>query len=177
MLTTDFKNWCENQSILYRRHLNLEDFAPLPARMLAQFLEVTLLRPDQIPEFSRTYFKHLQQSTTWSAVLLPVPSPIIIYNPTHSSVRFESNIMHELAHLICGHKPEDLSPISGNFFTRCYPLQNEKEAEYFGGCLQIPGIALRWASQRELDIEEIAHHYHASTAMVQFRANMNGKSL
>jgi IrrE N-terminal-like domain len=52
--------------------------------------------------------------------------------------------------------------------------QDEDEAVYLGGCLQIPRRGLLWAIQKKMTIDRIALHFNASQDMVQFRINVIG---
>jgi Zn-dependent peptidase ImmA (M78 family) len=54
---------------------------------------------------------------------------------------------------------------------------NEDEATYLGGCLQIPKRGLLWATQRKMLLPQIAAHFGASEAMVLFRSNVTGISI
>ena len=83
--------------------------------------------------------------------------------------------MHELAHLICEHKPARIEP-PGRFpwALRTFDLVQEREAEWLGGCLQIPRDAILFLVRRGYDNEAIAAQFAASEDMVRFRRNMTG---
>lgn len=178
-LAFKFRHWCENEAVRWRRKLNLYAYDPLPAARLAACLGVRLVHPGEIPGFdSGTSMKILEQdSGSWSAVVLPIPGhpPLIIYNPYHAPTRHESNIMHELAHLILRHKP---IMIQANlpFLRQSYKPDDEEEAAYLGSCLQITKNGLDWAFGRGLSKPEIARHFGASEELVQFRLNMTGRN-
>lgn len=99
---------------------------------------------------------------------------LIIYNPTHAATRYESNVMHELAHLLLGHQPIHFHQVSGTIPVREYRTVDEKAAEYLEGCLQITARGLNWAFQRSMTLQEIAEHFGASIQMVRYRCNMTG---
>ncbi len=79
--------------------------------------------------------------------------------------------MHEFAHIILKHKMVSREPKTGLFQRR---QQDEDEAVYLGGCLQIPRRGLLWAKQKKMNISQIALHYKASEEMVKFRSNVIG---
>lgn len=87
--------------------------------------------------------KHLKAlngngSSEWSAltILNNEEKYIIIHNPTHSKLRQEKNIMHELAHIICKHKPEKLEPRENfPFLLRDYNNVDQEEEAKWLGCL------------------------------------------
>jgi Zn-dependent peptidase ImmA (M78 family) len=95
---------------------------------------------------------------------------IIYYNPYHAPTRFESTIMHELAHVILEHPPEKVS-IVHNELIREADKQKEAEADFLGSCLQIPRRGIIWARQRNMDKSAIATHFGASRQLVQWRLN------
>lgn len=98
-----------------------------------------------------------------------------MHNPTHSDARQQSNIMHELAHIICDHKVDKdklVNSLSG--FLRNYDEIQENEAEWLGACLQLPRQALLYSLKNNLSEDDIALKYCASVEMVRFRINTSG---
>ncbi|SRR6266487_236436 len=174
-LDRNIKNWCENESVRWRRELNMYAYDPLPAQRLAQHLKIPIMSPTDIPGVEEQILQHLLgEDAGWSAITIPIgeDSHLIIYNPTHAATRYESNVMHELAHLLLGHQPIRLRQLSGGIPAREYRKEDEKGAEYLGGCLQIPSKGLDWAVQRSMTQREIAEHFGASLQMVCYRCNM-----
>lgn len=174
----DFRQWCENEAVHWRRKLGLYAYDPLPADRLAAYLHIPLLPPDAIPDFDAASIMALSAAgdSGWSAVTIPVPdhSPIIIYNPGHTAVRHEANLMHELAHLLLGHRPI-LIQTDLPILRQSYRPEDEDQATYLGGCLQITRPGLDWAIGKGMPREEIAYHFGASAEMVQYRLNMTGR--
>lgn len=177
-MKASFKRWCEQEGVSWRRKLNLYGFDPLPAAKLAAYLQVDLITPLEIPDYNASGLIPLLESgkSGWSAVMMKVPGerPLIVYNPYHVPTRFESNIMHELAHLILEHKPTAIytrRPI----LRQTYPPGDEEEATYLGGCLQITMTGLDWAIGRGMTNQQIAQHFGASEEMVEYRLNVTGR--
>lgn len=153
----------------YRFGLRVND--PLPAEQLLQTLEGEALPPDKIPHIRAETAAWLMAQDDWSAGILRLAPLLIIYNPQHSAARHQSNMMHELAHVLLAHTMVGFSPATG------LPLRNprhEDEATYLGGCLQIPRLGLEWAVKSGYDRARIALHFGASEDMVRFRGNMTG---
>ncbi len=98
---------------------------------------------------------------------------MILHNDQHSPARRESNLMHELAHFLCGHPGNALEFSSGIGF-RQYNRRYELEAERLGATLQVPGDGLFQLARAGRTNEEIAEIYQASTQMVNFRRNILG---
>lgn len=174
MLNWDFRNKCENLGVYFRHQLSLNGFDPLGARQLAEHLGYQLLQPEDLIDgenFTEEDAAKVEQLDSWSACVVPINQPLIIYHPGHSQARFESSVMHELAHLILKHESEKLTIAHGKFAQRAYSMRQEKEAEYLGSCLQIPETVLRYARQNEMSIDEVMLTYGASREMVRWRLN------
>src|SRR5438270_13327829 len=96
-----FKAACEQISIEWRRKLgNRLAYDPLPASELLDALEISLIALDKLTNLSPEECQHL---TELSAAVISVEPIIVLYNPTHSPARHESNMMHECAHIILKH--------------------------------------------------------------------------
>lgn len=169
-LETAFKRQCEGIAVDWRYHLGLRAFAPLAAECLLEAFNGKALSPDQMRHLSATVAEwFLTTSEPWSGCVLTLNPLLIVYNPTHSPARHQSNIMHEMAHVILEHPMVGFSPETG------LPLRDprcEDEAIYLGSCLQIPRIGLQWAVNQGYDREKIAEYFGASIEMVRFRSNM-----
>ncbi len=179
-LDRNMKDWCENEGIRWRKALKMYAYDPLPARLLAQHLKIRVISPMETPEIDESTLQCLLiEDAGWSALTLPLGEGkhLIIYNPTHAATRYESNVMHELAHLLLGHQPIRFHQLSGGLLVREYRVTDEEAAKYLDGCLQIPARGLDWAFQRGMTQEEIAEHFGASLQMVRYRCNMTGRGL
>lgn len=172
-----FKTEADRIACRLRSELKLAKFAPLPARTLLAHLEIVLLQPSDIPELRPETLHRVMNgaSAHWSAITFYDASrrPLIIHNPKHALSRQESDLMHEAAHILCNHKPAKIVNASGCTF-RTYDPNQEKEAEWLGGCLQITRDGLLWAIRRQMTNDRIAEHFCASPDMVRFRRNTTG---
>lgn len=169
-----FKAQAERKSLEIRSNLSIEKHGYLSAQALADYIGIKVIGPEQISGIDSHDVTTLKRSDSpWSAIVLGTTPPLIIHNGNHSSARQESNLMHELSHIICGHPftETDLFPAS---LIREYPEEFEEEAKYMGGCLQIPREALVWAKTKRMSKEAIASHFHASKQMVTYRINVTG---
>lgn len=169
-----FKSDAERKSCSFRNTLGLSDYHPLAARSLANHLHCIITRPDRMPGLDPTSIMVLNTSGNgWSAITLATTPTLIIHNGGHSDARQESDLMHELAHIICEHSFATLEFVPG-IFRRVYPGNDEDEANYLGACLQIPRQALLWALYEGMSDEDIASYFGASIEMVRFRKNTTG---
>lgn len=148
----------------------------LPSKLLADHLGILLLSQPDCPDLSSTDLLNLNGQSGWSGATFECEDqPIILYNSHHSDARNESTIMHELSHIILKHKAhidEDLKHLG--LLLRNYNEIHENEANWLGGCLQIPFDGLVTALLKDKSLEEIAGLYGASLDMVKFRTNKSG---
>ncbi|MGB3653591.1 MAG: ImmA/IrrE family metallo-endopeptidase [Rivularia sp. (in: cyanobacteria)] len=169
-LPAKFRRRCESIATEQRQLLNLKAFEPLPANLLATRLNAKISTPQQVTNLSSKHIETLN-SNQFSAAIISDNPLWIIYNSTHAPARRESNLMHEFAHVLLEHQTVGFNPQTGQ------PLrieENENQATYLGGCLQIPRRGLLWAVQQEMNITQIAKYFGASEEMVRFRSNVTG---
>jgi Zn-dependent peptidase ImmA (M78 family) len=174
LLKAGFRKNSEKISLSFRKELGLNLFDPLPARVLAKHLKIEILTPKDIIGLTQPKKDILlnKGSKEWSAVtILTENNYIIIHNDSHLPERQESNLMHEVAHILCEHKVSSIDSVDGLLFRRYNPEQ-EAEASFMGACLQLPRLALKWALSRGMQLEQIAIHFNASIEMVRFRTNI-----
>lgn len=174
-----FKKWSDETSVDFRKKLDLKASEYLCAFKLCDYLNIPLLVPSKIEGLNGEHLENLlgDGSNHWSAASIPIGNGkfIIVHNPTHSRARQQSNLMHELAHIICKHEiPEEKTKIGLSGFLRNHDEQQENEAEWLGGCLQLPKQALFVALKSGMSEDQIAEHFNASKEMVRFRANISG---
>lgn len=126
---------------------------------------------------------HSTISKSWSG-FRPSPFPrrpsrsrtrkIIVVSPLRTAGRQNSDIAHELAHIMLNH---DLSEIcrelNGMPFRTCKPNE-EEEATAFGGTMLLPRPLLLSAARRRATIDEIASQYDVTVEMARFRYNTTG---
>jgi Zn-dependent peptidase ImmA (M78 family) len=177
-LDRGFKTRCETQAAHLREQLNLAGHEPLPAEKLADNLGIEIFCPQDIPDLSPKMVAHLlsKAARNWSAVtFIAEAQPYIIENTTHSPARRQSDLMHETSHIVLKHKPIRIVSVSWfPFPLREYRKVDEAEAEWLGGCLQVPRIGLEWAIKCQMEQDQIAEYYGASIQMVNYRRNVTG---
>lgn len=180
VLKRGFKANAEKLAKQYRGNLNIHPCAPLCAFKLAEHL--------QVPVFSATEFLKLSDEINllsgtngsdcgWSALtmLIKAGNRIIIHNPFHSVARQQSDMMHEVAHIICEHEHGQKDyDFDIPFGMREFNELQEEEAKCLGSTLQLATPCLLWANKRSMTTEAIAAHFNASTDMVTYRMNMTG---
>lgn len=174
-LVRGFKKQAEDKSIELRRLNQKRDYERLPAKDLAEYLEVIIISAGDLPGMNSALLKKLRGAAArWSAITIEINGhTVVILNPAHSEYRIESNIFHELSHIICKHDMKGFEPLDG-MMLRVYDVQQEEEAEWLGGCLHLPRKALEWAIKNNMSIDLISKNYLASSQMINFRINSTG---
>lgn len=110
----------------------------------------------------------------WSAVTLPQLKPVlIIHNPFHAPTRQESDLMHEMAHILCAHQSDLLTTIGGLPY-RSFAPEQEEEATWLGAALQAPRTALLAMFGRGMTLAQVAKFLGCSEDLVRFRKNKTG---
>lgn len=184
-----FKKDAEAWSVDIRQQLGLASHVACPARCVAELYGVSVTPVQSLPGLVETDLSDLfpdQQAVTqkikwllradqkFSAVVAIVREyKMVLYNADHSAARQESDIMHELAHIICEH-PGDCLQLNADIALRQYNTQYEEEAKWLGATLQIPEQGLFQLVRNGHSNQAIAEIYGASVDMVTFRRNKLG---
>ena len=178
MFARGFKTWCENTAVELRRTLRLQRTDPLGPEQLATQLGVKLCTPREIPGLSSKAIGVLLDSEkdSWSAVTLSSgDQTLIIFNSSHSLGRRANDIMHELAHILLGHKPARMMYFpDGQLALRTYDPDQEEQATWLAGCLLLPREALIRIRSSGLDESAAAAHFQVSRILLTYRLDMTG---
>lgn len=174
-----FKAQAAREANSLRAALSLSTSMPLTGIQLSKHLQVKVSSASQISQIPDEVRQQLWEADngSWSAFTIshPTKGKCVFYNPTHSRGRHESNVLHEMSHLICGHPPSKFISFENCDFSlrTCRPEQ-EQEADWLGGCLKLPRESLLWALRKGMTNQEIAAYFITSLDMVQFRRNVTG---
>src|SRR5580658_8647495 len=139
MFRRGFKTSCENIARQQRRHLNLAFTAPIDPHAIAKQLGVVVHTVEEVPGLSSDCLRTLlhDDGDSWSAVTLSGNDRnVIILNSSHAPTRRASDLVHELAHILIGHRPArvDLTE-DGSLMLSTYDKDQEDEANWLAGCL------------------------------------------
>jgi Zn-dependent peptidase ImmA (M78 family) len=158
--------------------MELPPHAPLSARELAKHLDVVLWTPSDVPDIPKAILDQLLERDPdgWSAVTcLANGIARVIYNPTHSLARQNSDIAHELAHIILEHEPGKIVVShDATIVMRSFDPKQEEEANWLGWSLLLPRTALAHATKARLGTSEIARKWVVSEQLVEYRTRMTG---
>ena len=181
MFERGFKAWCEKYSIEKRLELGLQADDPLDAFNLAKHLGVKVWTPRDVPGLSEESLGVLLRydgttASCWSAVTIVVDHRIlVILNSSHTPGRQSSDLTHELAHHIRGHKAQEASVAAdGLMMLKSYDKIYEEEADWLSSSLLLPREALVSIKRRGLDLTQAAEDYGVSLKMLNYRLSMTG---
>jgi hypothetical protein len=134
-----------------------------------------LVRDGTLAGFSRDERRagaldHLDSSGSgFHAVVLDMDGHrLILHNGSNSPARQESDVMHELAHVLLGHDACYMDP-RAPFLLPSRDLGMERQAEWLGAALQIPASGLLNLARRGWGPDAVAAHYGASAQLAQWR--------
>lgn len=177
ILKRGFKARAEKLAIEYRSKMSIHPCAPLCAFRLAEFLNIPIYSATEFLKLPNELEKLSDESFGWSALTMitKANNRIIIHNPYHLQTRQQSDIMHELAHVICEHN-QSLSQYDFDIplGMRHFDELQEEEANCLGSTLQIAKPGLFWARKRDLNVNQIASHFNSSVQMAAYRMRISG---
>ena len=178
MFRRGFKTWAEEIALRVRHKLKLPPTAPLDPLSLAELLSVVVAGPDDLQDFPDDCKRRLvnDHSENWSAItVVNGKHHLIVINTSHAPTRRNSDLAHELAHLILGHEPSMMFASPGSSIAlRTHNKEQEDEAHWLAGCLLLPRDALLSIRRRRMTDDEACGEYGVSSAMLRFRLNASG---
>lgn len=178
MLKRGFKAQCERRALTVRQNLGLAPTAPLNAMKLAIDLGVTVWSAadvDGLPDADRHHLLDVA-SDEWSAFVLHESGRfLVLFNPRHSRGRVNSDVMHELAHIMLGHELVEVQETAdGHLLNGQYDKDQEDEANWLGATLLLPRPALLWMRHRRMTDVAARTHFEVSADMLAWRIRMTG---
>jgi hypothetical protein len=179
-----FKANAETQSLAIRRQLGLSAIVACPARLVAGWYNVIVTPLQCLPRVAQDNLQDLfpdadivsrsaahlsSRSCGFSAIAVVISDyKMIVFNADNSPERQESDIMHEMSHIICEH-PGDCLQLNADIGIRKYDAQCEEEAKWLGATLQIPDKGIFELVKRGYSTEQIANIYGCSLDMAIYR--------
>lgn len=170
-----FKSEAERLAERTRSQFGLAPVATLDVKALARHLDVQVISADLLVDRSLLEELEALQPYAFSAATFHLPDgrKVIVHNPCHDSARINSDIAHELSHILLEHNVREVQQLGGHTFFTCDPDQ-EEEATWLGGCLLLPRPLLLREAFLHSDAEAIADRYHVTLQMAKFRLNTSG---
>ncbi|HUY08334.1 MAG TPA: ImmA/IrrE family metallo-endopeptidase [Candidatus Dormibacteraeota bacterium] len=169
-----FKAEAERVAQTIRQELGKGAADRLDAVELARHIGAEVRRADELTSLSKLRKLEEIQPGSFSACTFTIGSRVVIvFNPLASAGRTQSDIAHEVSHLLLAHQMTVIQTLGSVRFFTCDPDQ-EQEANWLAGCLLLPRRLLYLAARRGLDGAEIARDYHVSGTMAAFRLRSTG---
>jgi Zn-dependent peptidase ImmA (M78 family) len=168
-LRRGFKTEAEYYAGLYRTELGLAPHDPLCPRTLADHLSIPvrdLSTHPGVADKDRTYWRSGSDSTFSALIVHAGTFKEIVHNDFHHPRRQNSNIAHELAHIILGHPLT--APIKPNG-ERAYDAEIEEEAKWLGAALLLPKKAAVHIILNGVPVDIVQSSYGVSEPLLQYR--------
>lgn len=170
-----FKAEAERLADRTRAGMGLSPRDPVRIRDLARHMDVEVIGADQLVERARLEELEMLQPGSFSAATFHLPDgrTVAVCNPCSDPGRTNSDIAHELAHILLNHDVREIQQLAGYTFLTCDPEQ-EAEANWLGGCLLLPRPLLLREVYADATAESLAAKYEVSLPMARFRLNASG---
>lgn len=173
-LPRGFKAEAEREALRVREELNLEPTDGLSPHALAAHLKVAVVDASTLVELEALEEIERLQAFSFSAATFDFSGKkVIVTNPIRTPGRLNSDVAHELAHIMLKHDLSEIRDLAGTQFRTCKP-DEEEQATTFGGTLLLPRPLLASAARRGSSIEGIAETYAVTVEMARFRYNTTG---
>ncbi len=154
--------------------MNLRAAEPMDVMRLAEQAGASLRPADELTSRAKLEVLEDLQPGSFSACTFSFPGQhVIVYNPLNNPGRRNSDIAHEVAHLLLDHDLKQVEQLGGVTFFSCDP-EEEEEANWLAGCLLLPRSLLLAAVRRGADARSIAEEFGVSEAMASFRMRTTG---
>ena len=167
-----FKAEAEYYAGLYRHELGLDPHAPLCPRRLAEHLAVPIKELSThpgVPKEIKDYWQSNAEFTFSGLIITDGAYKEIVHNDFHHARRQNSNIAHELAHIILGHPLA--VPILSNG-ERAYDPEIEEEAKWLGATLLLPKKSTVHIVLHSLSLEYVQQEYGVSSELIRYRVQV-----
>lgn len=162
-----------------RREMGISLSAPLCPRTLCSHLEVPVILLSSLPDLPEKHLLLAQKRGCGfsAAACYEGTHAFILLNDANERKRQASDIAHELAHVLLGHKP--LQPfVEGGI--RDFSLTDEVEAETLGPILLVSEraalSAFRLIQQKEHTVSSLAEAWGVTEQVISWRMNAVGAS-
>ncbi|TDD87340.1 ImmA/IrrE family metallo-endopeptidase [Actinomadura darangshiensis] len=173
-LPRGFKASAEREAVQLRRELGLSPADRLNIQELAANLDVKVVDAGTLIDVGRLEEIERIQAFAFSAATFAVNDKnYVVTNPVRTDPRRNSDIAHELSHLILKHELTEIREVDGVPFRTCQP-QEEEQATAFGGTLMLPRPLLLAAASKGMGPQQIANTYEVTLEMARFRYNSTG---
>lgn len=169
-----FKAEAERTAADYRSRIGCDDLDALDIGEMARVLEVEIIPADELVALERLKeLDEIQPGALSAGTFNVAGRRIVVFNPLNSKGRRRSDLAHELAHIILGHKVRTIESVGELKLLTC-DAEQEEEADWLAGCLLLPRSLLLQCARQGLSVKKIARKGGTSQEMARFRLNASG---
>lgn len=169
-----FKAEAERTAEAIRAEMGKRASDPLDAVELARHVGAEVRRADELTSLEKLETLEQLQPGAFSACTFSIGDRhVVVYSPLASAGRTQSDISHEVAHIVLKHEMKSVMRLGSMSFFTCDP-EEEQEANWLAGCLLLPRRLLYMAARRGLDGAGIAATYTVSEQMAAYRLRTTG---
>ena len=155
--------------------MHLQPGDGMDAVQLAGHVGCVVRSADTLVDISRLKELNRIQDDAFFACTFKLPSDryAIVFNPLMPDARRNSDVAHEVAHIVLDHRLSHLKRLGDVAFLSC-DKQQEEEAGWLSGCLLLPRFALIDDLAKHTGPETIALSRMVSKEMVEYRLRVTG---
>lgn len=169
-----FKAEAERISLQTRADMGVKDNERINATDLANHLRIEVRSAGELIDISRLEAIEAAQPGAFSACTFELPDRrVIVFSPLSTPARIQSDIAHEVAHVLLNHAVKDVQQVGEFSFFSCDP-EEEQEATWLAGCLLLPRPLVLAAARKGMTAGQIASVFGVSTQMANFRLRATG---
>ena len=173
-LPRGFKAAAERTATEVRADMGLADHERVDIRAVAESRSIRVVSATELVDLKRLEEIESIQAYAFSACTFDIRERhVIVFNPLRTPERANSDIAHELAHLLLGHELGEVQYLDGVPFRTCR-ADEEEQATALGGTILLPRQLLIREARRGATIESIALEYAVTEEMARFRWNTTG---
>lgn len=171
-----FKAEAERIAARVRTAMGLKAADGLDAVSLAKHVGAEVRCADELTSLDKlTNLEQLQPGAFSACTFEIAERHVVVYSPLASLGRMQSDIAHEVAHILLKHEIKTVEEIGGLSFFTCDP-DEEQEANWLAGCLLLPRPLLLSSARRRMEVSDIAAEFNVSEQMAAFRLRTTGVS-
>lgn len=164
----------ERRATELRTSMGLKTDSRLDIREAAQHLNVLVRSAGDLVSIGRLEELERIQAYAFSAATFDIRGRnVIVTNPLNSQARQNSDVAHELAHIMLEHDLTEIRSIGETAFRTCTPSQ-EEEATTLGSTILLPRPLLMKAARRGATPDAIAAEFEVTDSMARYRYNSTG---
>ena len=146
----------------------------MAAPELAKHVGCTVHPADELVDIAKLrHLKRIQDDAFFACTFKLPERHAIVFNPLMPETRRNSDIAHEVSHIVLDHQLSRLERLGDVAFLSCDKHQ-EDEAAWLSGCLLLPRFALVHDLMRGMQSTTIAKNRVLSQDMVDYRRRVTG---